>query len=117
MIPFFPAPTLSPFLAGEATGAATAVTEAAENLFSSRWCGSMRRPLKNHCEKKPQSFAAFFIRSILSFLITCTSEGGSDATLHTMETFLPLGTVRYMEVGDSCGAQANSARDKEGTCE
>ena len=37
---------------------------------------------------------------------------GSEATLQTMETFLPLGTVKYMEVGDNCGAHANSARLK-----
>ena len=37
---------------------------------------------------------------------------GSEATLQTMETFLPLGTVKYIEVGDNWGAHANSARLK-----
>ena len=32
-----------------------------------------------------------------------------------METSLPRGTVRYIEVGLSSGAQANSARLSEGT--
>ena len=40
---------------------------------------------------------------------------GSDDTRQTMETFFPFGTVRYMEVGDSWGAQANSDRLNEGT--
>ena len=35
--------------------------------------------------------------------------------LQTMETSFPRGTVRYMEVGLSSGAQANSARLSEGT--
>jgi len=37
---------------------------------------------------------------------------GSEATRQSMETFLPLGTVKYMEVGDNWGAHANSARLK-----
>ena len=37
-------------------------------------------------------------------------ETGSEATRHMMDTFLPLGTVKYMEVGDNWGAHANSAR-------
>ena len=41
--------------------------------------------------------------------------GESYTNLHTMETSFPRGTVRYMEVGLSSGAQANSARLSEGT--
>ena len=37
---------------------------------------------------------------------------GSEATLQTIETFLPFGTVKYIEVGDNWGAHANSARLK-----
>ena len=37
---------------------------------------------------------------------------GSDATRQTIETFLPLGTVKYIEVGDNWGAHANSAKLK-----
>ena len=37
---------------------------------------------------------------------------GSEATRQTIETFLPLGTVKYIEVGDNCGAHANSAKLK-----
>ena len=43
------------------------------------------------------------------------SEMGSLFTRHTMETFFPLGTVRYMEVGLRVGLQANSARERAGT--
>ena len=37
---------------------------------------------------------------------------GSEETVQTMETFFPLGTVRYIEVGDNSGSQANSAKLK-----
>ena len=35
---------------------------------------------------------------------------GSDDTVQTIDTFFPLGTVRYIDVGDSSGSHANSAR-------
>ena len=41
------------------------------------------------------------------------SETGSEVTVHTILTFLPLGTVRYMEVGDNSGSHANSVRLKK----
>ena len=40
------------------------------------------------------------------------SETGSDETVQTMLTFLPLGTVRYIDVGDNSGSQANSVSDR-----
>ena len=48
-------------------------------------------------------YKGFFLE-IVSYLT------GSDETVQTMETFLPLGTVRYIDVGDNSGSHANSAK-------
>ena len=56
---------------------------------------------------KHRTLKCYFEMLKLSYL------SGSDETVQTMETFFPLGTVRYIDVGDNSGSHANSAKLKK----
>ena len=55
---------------------------------------------------KSKRYYFIFLKLIIVYLT------GSEDTVQTMDTFFPLGTVRYIEVGDNSGSQANSAKLK-----